>query len=58
MDGEINKSCGLDIHKRFVIATILSRSGEKQQHRFARDDDGILDLKNLVTSEKCDVVAC
>ena len=58
MDGEINKSCGLDIHKRFVIATILSRSGEKQQQRFARDDDGILNLKNWVTSEKCDVVAC
>ncbi len=24
----------------------------------ARDDDGILNLKNWVTSEKCDVVAC
>ena len=58
MEGEINKSCGLDIHKRFVIATILNRSGEKQQQRFARDDDGILNLKNWVTSEKCDVVAC
>ena len=58
MEVEINKSCGLDIHKRFVIATILSRSGEKQLQRFDRDDEGILDLKNWVTSEKCDVVAC
>ena len=58
MGGEINKSCGLDIHKRFVIATILSRSGEKRLQRFDRDDEGILDLKNWVTSEKCDVVAC
>ena len=58
MEGEINKSCGLDIHKRFVIATILSRSGEKQLQRFDRDDDGILNLKNWVTSEQCDVVAC
>ena len=58
MEGEINKSCGLDIHKRFLIATILSRSGEIQQQRFERDDNGILNLKNWVTSEKCDVVAC
>ncbi len=58
MDGEINKSCGLDIHKQFVIATILNKSGEKQLQRFERDDEGILNLKNWVTSEKCDVVAC
>ncbi|AKB38122.1 Mobile element protein [Methanosarcina siciliae C2J] len=58
MAGEINKSCGLDIHKRFLIATILCRSGEKQQQRFDRDEDGILSLRNWVTSEKCDVVAC
>ena len=58
LEGAINKSCGLDVHKKFIIATILSRSGEKQQQRFTRDDDGILELKNWVTSEKCDVVAC
>lgn len=54
----INKACGLDIHKLFFIATILSRSGEKQQQRFDRDDEGILALKNWVISEKCNVVAC
>jgi transposase len=54
----INKACGLDIHKLFFIATILSRSGEKQQQRLNRNDEGILALKNWVTSEKCDVVAC
>ena len=58
MKGAINKSCGLDIHKHFLIATILSRSGEKQQQRFDRNDNGILALKNWVTSEQCDVVAC
>jgi transposase len=54
----VNKACGLDIHKRFSIATILSRSGEKKQQRFSRDEDGILNLKNWVISEQCDVVAC
>ena len=58
MEGKINKACGLDIHKLFFIATILSRSGDKQLQRFKRDDDGILALKIWVTSEKCDVVAC
>ncbi len=58
MDGEINKSCGLDIHKHFIIATILSRSGEKQLYRFARDEEGILNLKDWAISEKCDVVVC
>ena len=48
----------MDIHKRFFIATVLSRSGEKHQQRFDRNDDGILALKNLVISEQCDVVAC
>ena len=54
----INKACGLDIHKLFFIATILSRSGEKLQKRLNRDEDGILALKDWVISEKCDVVAC
>jgi len=54
----VNKACGLDIHKRFSIATILSRSGGKKQQRFSRDEEGILALKNWVISEQCDVVAC
>ncbi|AKB27894.1 Mobile element protein [Methanosarcina siciliae C2J] len=58
MAGEINKSCGLDIHKRFLIATILIRSGEKQLQHFDRNEDVILSLRNWDASEKCDVVAC
>ncbi len=52
------QSFGLDIHKRFSIATILSRYGKKKQQRFSRDEDGILALRNWVVSEQCDVVAC
>jgi transposase len=54
----INKSCDLDIHKRFFIATILSRSDTKHQQRFVRDNDGILAFKKWVISEQCDVIAC
>jgi transposase len=56
--GIINKACGLDIHKQFLIATILSIFGEKKQLRFERTEEGILSLKNWVLTEKCDVVAC
>ena len=58
MAGIINKACGLDIHKQFLIATILSILGEKKQLRFERTEEGILSLKNWVITEKCDVVAC
>lgn len=54
----INKACGLDIHKQFLIATILSIFGEKKQLRFERNEKGILDLKKWGLTEKCDVVAC
>jgi hypothetical protein len=49
----IHKSCGLDIHKQFFIATILCRSGEKDQQRFERNDDGILAFKKLVSPPFC-----
>ena len=54
----VNKACGLDIHNRFSIATILSKSGEKKQQRFSRDEEGIVALKNWVISEQFDVIAC
>jgi transposase len=54
----VNKACGLDLHKRFLIATILSRSDEMAQKRFERNDQGILDLKSWIIEKQCDVVAC
>jgi len=59
MADDIQKSCGLDIHKNFVIATVLTRGTDKKiQKRFLRNDDGILNLKSFVLAEKCEVVAC
>ncbi len=59
MAEDLQKSCGLDVHKQFVIATVLTRGIEgKIQKRFERDDNGILRLKSFVLSENCDVVAC
>ena len=59
MAKDIQKSCGLDIHKNFSIATVLERGKDnKIQKRFERNDDGILALKNFVLEQKCEVVAC
>ena len=54
----IYKACGLDIHKKFMIATILCRDGDKEQMRFDRDDEGILSLRSWVVENECNVVAC
>jgi transposase len=59
MAEDIQKSCGLDIHKDFVIATFLTRGKEgKIQKRFERDDDGILALRDFVLEQESEVVAC
>lgn len=59
MSSKIHKSCGLDVHKRFIIATILTKSStEKKRQRFERDEKGLAEFKVWVLSEKCDVIAC
>jgi transposase len=51
-------AAGLDIHKRFIMATILWASGEKIQRRFERTAQGILAIKEWILENKCQVVAC
>jgi transposase len=54
---ERTKVCGIDVHKEFLQACVLSRSGETSFHRFRHNHDGILALKDLVLGEECEVVA-
>ncbi len=35
MEPQRNKVCSIDVHKRFLIATILSRDGNKESKRFS-----------------------
>lgn len=51
-------AAGLDIHKQFIIATVLTISGLKIQQRFERTMQGILALKCWILEHKCEVVAC
>lgn len=52
-----NKACGIDVHKRILVATLLSRNGEKTTRSFPNTVEGCVDIRTWVSDEKCDVVA-
>jgi transposase len=58
MTTEYKIAAGLDIHKQFIIATILTVNGLKFQQRYERTMQGLLALKNWILDHKCEVVAC
>ena len=43
-----------DIHKRFLVATILFRDGAKATERFGMTLDEILKFKEWVTENDCE----
>ncbi len=57
MEKQRNKVCGADIHKKFLVATILSRDGAKTTERFGMMLDGILKFKEWVIENNCEQVA-
>lgn len=57
MEQQRNKVCGVDIHKKFLVATILTRDGTKIQKRFATDIDDLLNFRDWVIRENCECVA-
>ena len=52
-----NKVCGADIHKKFLVATILSRDGTQISERFGMMLDDILKFKECVIANNCEQVA-
>lgn len=57
MNAEKEIVCGADIHRDFLVATIVSRSGLKLQERFGMNQDGLLAFKSWVLNHKCKRVA-
>ncbi|OPY26916.1 MAG: Transposase IS116/IS110/IS902 family protein [Methanocella sp. PtaU1.Bin125] len=53
----LNKVCGVDVHKRFIAATILSRAGEKEYREFGTELGSLLEFKDWVVSNRCERVA-
>ena len=57
METQKNIVCGADIHKKFIIATILSRDETKISGRFGMTLDEIVRFKEWVISNNCEAVA-
>lgn len=58
MVAPINIAVGLDLHKKFILATILRQSDQMMQKRFDRTNDGLISLKAWILTHHADVVAC
>jgi len=46
MSGKMEKACGADIPRNFLVATILSVDGSKLQCRFDTSAEGLLKFKH------------
>jgi transposase len=57
MEKQKYKVCGADIHKKFLVATILSRDGTKTTGRFGMNLDEIIRFKDWVIENNCEQVA-
>jgi len=57
MESSRSKVCGIDIHKRFLVVTILERNGPKKTKKFLNDLEQLLELKDWIITEQCQAVA-
>jgi len=52
-----NIVCGVDIHKKFLVATILSRDGTKLPNRFDTGIEDLLNFRDWIIENNCECVA-
>lgn len=57
MDSDKEIVCGADIHRDFLIATMISRSGLKLQERFNMNQDGLLAFRSWILTHRCQRLA-
>jgi len=53
MNAENEIVCGADIHRDFLVATMISRSGLKLQEQFGMDQDGLLAFRSWILDYRC-----
>lgn len=58
MTTDIKVAVGLDLHKKFILGTILCQTGQMIQERFERTKEGLFSLKKWILGHHADVVAC
>jgi transposase len=57
MSGKREIACGVDVHNRFIVATILSSDGLKLQDRFETNLEELLRFKDWLKDNGCRKVA-
>jgi transposase len=57
MSGKREIACGVDVHNRFIVATILSSDGLKLQDRFETNLEELLKFKDWLKENGCHKVA-
>jgi len=57
MSGKREIACGVDVHNKFIVATILSSDGIKLQDRFETSLEELLKLKDWLKENGCHKVA-
>ena len=57
MSGKREIACGVDVHNRFIVATILSSDGLKLQDRFKTNLEELLKFKAWLKDNGCHKVA-
>jgi transposase len=57
MSGKREIACGVDVHKKFIVATILSSDGLKLQNRFNTTFEDLLKFKSWLKENGCHKVA-
>jgi transposase len=51
-------AAGLDLHKKFIMATILTLPGDKKQERFERNQTGLIRLKDWILGNGVQSLGC
>lgn len=57
MEQSRSKICGIDVHKRFLVATIIEHKGQKKTGKFPTSLEKLLKLNEWIITEQCQAVA-
>jgi transposase len=57
MSTEKRKVCGIDVHKAFLVATILDREGTSETRRIQQNTESLLEFRDWIQAENCESVA-
>ena len=57
MSTEKRKVYGIDVHKAFLVATVLDREGKSETRRIQQNPESLLEFRDWIQSENCESVA-